>query len=113
MVRSRIEQGEPWFRMKAVPGEPNSESVIRLVEAKGERAFFLLEPVTGKTHQLRLHMSGLGFGILNDRYYPDLQPQREDDFESPLQLLAKRVRFRDPATGEEVEFVSGRELRWP
>jgi tRNA pseudouridine32 synthase / 23S rRNA pseudouridine746 synthase len=75
-------------------------------------ARFHLSPVTGKTHQLRVHMSGLGFGILNDRYYPSLQPERADDFARPLQLVAKEVKFTDPVTGKRMEFQSERELLW-
>ena len=70
-----------------------------------------MEPVTGKTHQLRLHMSGLGFGIINDRVYPDLQPETEDNFDKPLQLLAKQIRFHDPVTKAYREFRSQRELQ--
>jgi tRNA pseudouridine32 synthase/23S rRNA pseudouridine746 synthase len=55
-------------------------------------------------------MSGLGFRIINDRVYPDLQPERDDDFNQPLQLLAKRVRFHDPVSGQDREFQSEREL---
>jgi len=57
-------------------------------------------------------MSGLGFGILNDRYYPELQDEREDDFDTPLQLVAKELRFTDPLTGREREFESQRTLLW-
>ncbi len=111
-VEDRMEHGEPWFRMKSVPGKVNARSAINLVEVKGERARFMLHPHTGKTHQLRVHMSGLGFGILNDRYYPELQDEREDDFATPLQLIAQSLRFKDPFTGREREFVSERELVW-
>jgi len=99
-VENRIVKGEPWFRMRVVPGEPNSRSEIRLLEVNGTIARFDLFPVTGKTHQLRIHMGGLGFRILNDRYYPDLQPERADDFDNPLRLLARSVRFRDPIRGK-------------
>ncbi|MDO8704163.1 MAG: pseudouridine synthase, partial [Sulfuricaulis sp.] len=92
-VENRIVRGEPRFRMKTVPGVVNSCSHIQLREVKGKRGLFSLQPVTGKTHQLRLHMSGLGFRIVNDRVYPDLQPKRDDDFDQPLQLLAKTIRF--------------------
>jgi tRNA pseudouridine32 synthase/23S rRNA pseudouridine746 synthase len=105
-------KGEPWFRMTTAPGKANSRSIIKLVEAEEKFARFILSPLTGKTHQLRLHMSGLGFRIVNDRYYPDLQPERDDDFANPLQLLAKTVRFHDPVTGEPMEFTSERELQW-
>ena len=111
-VENRIVKGDPWFRMKVVPGRPNSRSKISLREANGTTARFDLSPVTGKTHQLRIHMSGLGFRILNDRYYPDLQPEQADDFGKPLQLIAKSVRFRDPVSGRDMEFCTERELLW-
>lgn len=111
-VENRIVKGEPWFRMKTAPGEPNARSNIRLVDVNGAIARFDLSPVTGKTHQLRIHMSGLGFRILNDRYYPDLQPEQADDFEKPLRLVAKTIRFRDPVSGRQMEFNSERELPW-
>jgi tRNA pseudouridine32 synthase/23S rRNA pseudouridine746 synthase len=111
-VENRIVKGEPWFRMVVVPGEPNSCSKIRLVGVNGTIARFDLLPVTGKTHQLRIHMGGLGFRILNDRYYPHLQPERADDFEQPLRLVARSVRFRDPVSGRNMEFCSERELPW-
>jgi len=112
MVDNRIVNGEPWFRMKTAPGKSNSRSIIKLVERKEKIARFLLNPLTGKTHQLRLHMSGLGFRILNDKYYPDLQPEKDDDFDNPLQLIAKMVKFHDPVTGERMEFTSDLDLLW-
>lgn len=112
LVENRIVKGEPWFRMQAAPGPVNARSRIDLVQVKEGVARFQLSPVTGKTHQLRVHMSGLGFGILNDRYYPALQPERADDFANPLQLIAKGVKFRDPVTGKLMEFESDRELLW-
>ncbi len=111
-VENRIVRGEPRFRMKTVPGAANACSHIQLREVKGNRGLFSLQPVTGKTHQLRLHMSGLGFGIVNDRVYPDLQPQSDDDFAKPLQLVAKQVKFLDPLSGKNMEFRSERELLW-
>lgn len=111
-IADRIVHGEPWFRMKIVPGAVNARSVINLVEVKGKTARFTLQPLTGKTHQLRLHMCKVGFGILNDRYYPELQAEGEDNFEAPLQLLAQRVRFKDPLSGMTREFQSERPLLW-
>lgn len=111
-VENRMVPGEPWFRMQTVPGAVNARSRISVVEVKEGVARFLLNPVTGKTHQLRVHMSGLGLGILNDRYYPTLQTERADDFATPLQLVAKWVKFQDPVTGKAMEFASPRELLW-
>lgn len=112
VVENRMVAGEPWFRMKTAPGPVNARSRIELLDVKNGVSRFLLNPLTGKTHQLRVHMSGLGFGILNDRYYPELQPERADYFDAPLQLLAKTVSFQDPVTGKLVQFESDRELLW-
>jgi tRNA pseudouridine32 synthase/23S rRNA pseudouridine746 synthase len=109
-VQNRIVRGEPRFRMKTVAGVANSKSHIHLLKVKGNRGRFRLNPVTGKTHQLRLHMSGLGFRIINDRLYPDLLAEQNDDFEQPLQLLAKQITFRDPVAGKTVEFSSEQTL---
>lgn len=112
VIENRIIRGDPRFRMKIAPGAANARSYIQLLEINGNRGLFRLQPVTGKTHQLRLHLSSLGFRIIHDRVYPDLQPETHDTFDQPLQLLAKRVRFRDPVSGESREFQSERELLW-
>ena len=100
-VKNRLERAEPRFLMQVVPGEPNSDSTIRCRAQVGNRAQFELRPVTGKTHQLRLHMQSIGWPILNDRYYPKLQQESADDYTKPLQLLAKSLRFTDPLSAEE------------
>lgn len=110
LVENRLVPGEPRFRMRAVPGAVNARSEIHLETIDGHRARFRLHPVTGKTHQLRVHLSGLGFPILNDRYYPVLQPEAAADFTRPLQLVARELRFRDPVGGIERVFRSARKL---
>ena len=109
-VENRLVRGEPRFRMQAVSGAPNARSVIELLAVHGQHARFALHPLTGKTHQLRLHLCSLGFPIVNDRYYPELQPPSADDFARPLQLVAKQLRFRDPVSGAALEFCSERGL---
>ncbi len=111
-VETRIERGEPGFLMKTASGRVNASSSIKLVEVRGELARFTLRPHTGKTHQLRIHMSGIGFAILNDSYYPKLLAESDDNFAAPLQLLAQRLCFKDPLSGRSREFSSGRELLW-
>jgi len=109
-VENRLVKGEPWFRMKSTPGQSNAISKITLVKVKDNKAFFQLQPITGKKHQLRLHLSGLGFPILNDRYYPELLPERKRNFSAPLQLLARKLKFRDPISGTQMAYESNRRL---
>jgi len=109
--RSRIVPGEPFFRMKEAEGEPNSETLIELVgEQAGGTALLRVEPLTGRKHQVRLHLSALGMPIVNDRLYPVVWPEEEDDFSRPLKLLAKSLSFTDPLTNEERHFESDRAL---
>ena len=112
-IRSRIVRGEPWFRVKHVEGEVNAISNIFLLKCHEQYGYFRLEPLTGKQHQLRLHLSLIGSQILHDRYYPELQPKRPDDFSRPLQLLAKELRFDDPVSKKTLEFRSTRKLGSP
>lgn len=104
--RSRMEPGEPFFRMREVPGEPNSETVVEVLE-RGEHVWrYRLQPVTGRKHQLRVHLAALGAPILNDRFYPVLQDEGADDPERPLQLFARTLSFNDPLTGEPRKFAA-------
>lgn len=110
-VVNRIERSEPRFLMRVTAGKPNSCSHIYCLDQRAGRALFELRPVTGKTHQLRLHMASLGWPILNDRYYPVCQPEAADDYNRPLQLLAQQLRFVDPVTRQTRNFESARRLQ--
>lgn len=71
---------------------------------------YLLTPATGRTHQLRLHLARLGIPIVGDDLYPTPAQRPDDDFTTPLQLLAHRLAFRDPVTGDERVHESARSL---
>lgn len=104
--KSRIVEGVPFFRQREAPGEPNSETHIDVLATNGSLARYALSPVTGKKHQLRVHMNALGLPILNDRMYPPVAVTPDDDHASPLQLLAKSIAFDDPVTGQKRYFQS-------
>jgi tRNA pseudouridine32 synthase/23S rRNA pseudouridine746 synthase len=110
IYRSRMVDGKPFFRMKEVAGEPNSETHIRILENRGDVTLYQLRPVTGKKHQLRLHLAALGIPIINDAFYPVALPCKGDDVSHPLKLLAKAISFRDPVNGEERYFESSRKI---
>jgi tRNA pseudouridine32 synthase / 23S rRNA pseudouridine746 synthase len=108
--RSRVFQGEPFFRMKEVPGEANSETHISVISNLGSLSLYQLLPCTGRKHQLRLHLAALRIPVINDKLYPELNPSETDDFSRPLKLLAKSISFRDPLSGREHYFESGTRL---
>ncbi|WP_037141305.1 pseudouridine synthase [Rhodococcoides fascians] len=110
VVRSRILKDHGVMVAREEPGEPNSETRIELVERFGDTARYRLFPHTGRTHQLRIHLSSLGIPIKGDAYYPVYTRTAADDFDSPLQLLARAVEFDDPITGGRRRFVSRRTL---
>lgn len=111
--RSRIEPDEQFFRQREVPGEPNSETHIALLQAQGTLGLYRLSPVTGKTHQLRVHMQALGRPIAGDLFYPEVvhgPGHSDEDYSRPLQLLARSITFTDPVTGQPRRFESARQL---
>jgi tRNA pseudouridine32 synthase / 23S rRNA pseudouridine746 synthase len=110
-VRSRMVKSRTYLLAQEVDGEPNAETRIELLGTRPgpdgtALGRYRLEPHTGKTHQLRVHMASQGIGILNDPFYPQLLPQAPDDYGKPLQLLARSLRFTDPLTQRPVEFRS-------
>jgi tRNA pseudouridine32 synthase/23S rRNA pseudouridine746 synthase len=111
--RTRIDAGEPFFRMREVPGEANSHTRIDVAERAGDYWRYALQPVTGRKHQLRVHMAALGAPLLHDPFYPVLAEPAVDDHARPLQLLAKGLSFIDPLSGQAREFVSEMELSRP
>jgi len=111
VYRSRLVRGEPFFRMRESDGIANSETRIEVLETGASTWRYRLRPVTGKKHQLRVHMAMLGAAIVNDDYYPELAAKPDSpDYGRPLKLLARQLSFVDPLIGEVREFASARTL---
>ena len=131
--RSMMEEDSQFFRMREVAakqlkseGEFNSETWIDCVQkfvsntASANQsetqsislARYLLKPLTGQRHQLRVHMNSLGLPLINDQFYPQVMKHanEHDDFNVPLQLLAQTIAFKDPLTGSTRSFTSSRQL---
>ena len=107
---SRLESLEGSIRMQEVAGEPNAITDIVQLERLGDVARYQLFPITGKRHQLRVQMASLGMALCHDLLYPDNRGDAAIDYQKPLQLLAKSIKFVDPVTGEERFFESRRNL---
>ncbi|WP_255771525.1 RluA family pseudouridine synthase [Pseudarthrobacter sulfonivorans] len=139
VVRNRMTKSRSYLLAEVIDGEPNAETRIERLEtfdggtpadapgagaglaagltpaaAGSEKprrlARYRLEPHSGKTHQLRVHMASLGLGIVNDAFYPDLLDKAPDDYTKPLQLLARGIRLVDPISKQPVEYRSNLEL---
>ncbi|MCX7590455.1 MAG: pseudouridine synthase [Kiritimatiellae bacterium] len=112
LVESRIVEKPRSFMVSEEEGPVNARTVIRLVERRGRLGRFLIRPLTGKRHQVRVHMCRIGVPIVNDGLYPCVRPPKQG-FDAPLLLVARRLRFRDPVDGVLREFETRRELEWP
>ena len=131
--RSKMKEDSQFFRMREVANhaqldssEFNSETWIDCVEKfvvdtgsanQNETqlislARYLLKPLTGQRHQLRVHMNSLGLPLINDQFYPKVLKQANNlgEFSAPLQLLAKTIAFKDPFTGSSRSFASSKQL---
>lgn len=107
---SRMAESGHFIRMQEVPGPPNSFTRMQLLEHNLHWGRYRLEPISGKRHQLRVHMATLGLGLLGDGLYPVVDDAPEGDFSRPLRLLAQAVAFTDPITGAQHQFCSQRSL---
>jgi 23S rRNA pseudouridine1911/1915/1917 synthase len=93
----RDEAARPRWRVLA-DGKA-AETRLRVLERRARRTLVELEPVTGRTNQLRIHCAHAGHAIVGDRLYAGEAHTR-------LCLHASRLGFRHPATNEWAEFAS-------
>ena len=115
---SALVEADHFMQMREAPGDAagtsHAHTDIEWIETQGAHARYRLRPLTGRRHQLRVHMAALGLPIVGDRIYPTLLPEvplgQVEDYSQPLQLLARELRFKDPLTSEERCFRSQRQL---
>ena len=104
--QSRIVEAGHFMLQHEVSGEANAITHVDVLEVQGALARYRLRPVTGKRHQLRVHMAALGLPIVGDGLYPTLTPEGQIDYQRPLQLLARSIEFTDPINGQLRRFES-------
>lgn len=109
VVRNHLRKVRGTWQGEVVQGAPvNAETLVAMESRTGDRAVYRLTPRTGRTHQLRLHLNGLGIPIVDDPLYPVVREVSVDDFSRPLQLLASELDFVDPVDGSARRFHSDR-----
>ena len=87
----------------------------RVLETAGQTALLELHPMTGRTHQLRLHCMASGFPILGDPQYTGPEAKAYSDAHGLQfqQLCAARLVFPHPMTGERIEICSKQTVFFP
>ncbi len=93
----RDEEARP--RWRVLDDGKHAETRLRVLRSTPRRTLVELEPVTGRTNQLRIHCSHVGHQIVGDTLYGGDEYAR-------LCLHAARLAFRHPATNDWVEFSS-------
>lgn len=100
-----------------------AETRFKVVERLNGVTLIELQPVTGRTNQLRIHCAHIGHPIVGDEIYGDCKPRmsnlesnseahseqfpiRNPRFETRLCLHASKLAFHHPANGEWMEFTS-------
>ncbi|WJZ01274.1 23S rRNA/tRNA pseudouridine synthase A [Corynebacterium hansenii] len=142
-LATRQEKTRGVLQARTVAGEPNARTIVDGIEVGGHvlggagsdgiglggagsdgtglddarrlpgTALWHLRPLTGRTHQLRLHLHELGFPILGDPLYPEVLPADAEDPARPMHLVCRELAFDDPFTGERRVFRSGRSTADP
>lgn len=81
-------------------------TAYRVVEANTIAALIEARPITGRLHQVRVHLDAIGCGILGDEEYG---PRTNAGASPRLALHAHRLQFDHPATGDRMDVTS----MWP
>jgi len=106
---------QAWNRMRfgVVTGGKEAQTKYQVLEyrviknGKEKLSLVELEPKTGRTHQIRVHMKYLGFPLYADFLYAGRKTQRNDrKYLSRVFLHAARISFTHPTTQQEMTFSS-------
>src|SRR5437016_4457552 len=99
-VRSALVRvGERYAARPVHAGTEAAETRFRVIRLDGARTLVEADPVTGQTHQIRVHAAANGFPILGDALYGGTPAAR-------VHLHAQQVTLRHPATGQETTFTA-------
>jgi len=88
-------------RMAVVTEGREARTEYRVIKYIGDDTLLEVMPETGRTHQIRVHLSAIGYPVVGDKVYGVKSPHLSRQF-----LHACRLGFKLPSTGEYVEFTS-------
>jgi 23S rRNA pseudouridine1911/1915/1917 synthase len=88
-------------RMAVVAKGREARTEYRVIKYIGDYTLLEVKPETGRTHQIRVHFSAIGYPVVGDKVYGVKSPFLSRQF-----LHASRLGFKLPATGKYMEFKS-------
>jgi 23S rRNA pseudouridine1911/1915/1917 synthase len=88
-------------RMAVVTEGREARTEYRVIKYLGNYTLLEVMPETGRTHQIRVHLSAIGYPVVGDSVYGVKSPYLARQF-----LHASRLGLKHPSTGEYVEFTS-------
>lgn len=86
-------------RMMVTPSGRQARTAYRVLEYFADHTLLEVQPVTGRTHQIRVHLAWLGYPVVGDDVYGY---RRQRLLQGRHFLHAARLRFTHPLTGEEM-----------
>lgn len=96
-VSSLVRAGERYVSRPLHAGGERAETRFQVLETDGVRTLLEASPITGRTHQIRVHAADHGLPILGDTLYGGTPAGR-------LHLHAQELNFKHPGNGAEVTF---------
>ena len=97
VVSSLFRAGEKYVSRPFRAGAERAETRFRRGQMAGGRTTVMAEPITGRTHQIRVHAAENGIPILGDTLYGGTPAER-------VYLHAEELRLKHPVTGQEMVF---------
>jgi len=99
VLSALVRAGKRYRTQPAGTGGERAETRFRVLETAAVRTWVEAEPITGRTHQIRVHAAESGFPVLGDTLYGGTAAPR-------LHLHAMELLLRHPTTGEPITFTA-------
>lgn len=95
---------------KDAPDAQRAVTHVKPIERMGDYTLVECRLETGRTHQIRIHLSEIGHRLCGEKVYTHApgQPPQADTSGAPRQALhSNEIRFAHPITGQELAFTTG------